>query len=114
MYRLTANSDVIRDADAAVIPADPANRDYADYLAWIAEGGVPHPVPSPTYAEALSLLTVGYNAEVSKLNDNWLGAAVADGVSETAKKAAVVAAIASCKADYVAAVAALKVQYGVV
>jgi hypothetical protein len=32
-----------RVADGAFIPADPANRDYAAYLAWVEEGNKPDP-----------------------------------------------------------------------
>ena len=34
--------------DRAFIPPDPANRDYAEYLAWLEEGNVPDPAPEPT------------------------------------------------------------------
>ena len=34
---------VIRLADNAFIPFDPANRDYAEYLEWLAEGNEPLP-----------------------------------------------------------------------
>ena len=37
------NGPVIRTADGAHIPPDPANRDYAEYLAWKEAGGVPDP-----------------------------------------------------------------------
>lgn len=36
---------VRRVADQAFIPFDPANRDYQEYLAWIAEGNEPDPAP---------------------------------------------------------------------
>jgi hypothetical protein len=41
MYKLTFSSLVIRIVDGACIPADPANTDYAEYLKWLDEGGVP-------------------------------------------------------------------------
>jgi hypothetical protein len=47
-YQLTATDVVIRTADQAFIPNDPANRDRAEYEQWLADGGVPDPyVPPP-------------------------------------------------------------------
>jgi len=42
-YKLTKGSSIIRVADGASIPADPANRDYAEYQAWLAAGNTPDP-----------------------------------------------------------------------
>lgn len=43
-FTLTAAGFILRD-DGAVIPADPANSDYAEYLAWVAAGGVATAAP---------------------------------------------------------------------
>lgn len=53
MYKLTENTTIVRLADGAFIPADPANTDYAAYLQWIADGNTPEPadpvvVPVPS------------------------------------------------------------------
>ena len=59
MYQLTNSTSITRQSDSATIPADPANTDYADYLAWLAEGNTPEPAdvpPPPTKAERIRAL----------------------------------------------------------
>jgi hypothetical protein len=46
-YQQTNGASIIRSADGANIPPDPANRDYAKYLAWVEAGGVPDPYVAP-------------------------------------------------------------------
>ena len=48
-YTLTATTIILRD-DGAHIPADPMNRDYAEYLTWVAEGNTPAPYVAPPAA----------------------------------------------------------------
>jgi hypothetical protein len=49
MYKQSKNIDgtiasgVIRLIDNAVIPFDPANTDYQQYLKWLEEGNTPEP-----------------------------------------------------------------------
>jgi hypothetical protein len=46
-YQLTDTDIVIRTADKANIPNDPANRDRIEYEQWLADGGVPDPYVAP-------------------------------------------------------------------
>ena len=47
MYQLTTSTSIIRLTDGATIPNDPGNRDYREYLDWLAAGNTPEPAPAP-------------------------------------------------------------------
>jgi hypothetical protein len=44
MYKLKQETNgVLRTSDNALIPFDPANTDYQEYLKWLTEGNTPEP-----------------------------------------------------------------------
>ena len=47
IYQLTQGDTILRTADNASIPLDPANTDYAAYLEWLEAGNTPEPAPEP-------------------------------------------------------------------
>jgi hypothetical protein len=62
-YKVTEGVSVVRQSDGVTIPADPANVDYQEFLAWQAQGNTPDPVdepvippPAPDFVGFLSLL----------------------------------------------------------
>ena len=53
-YQLITGNDSVKRDDGAYVPADTGNKDYRDYLVWLAEGNTPapaDPIPEPSYKE---------------------------------------------------------------
>ena len=72
MYQLKESSSITRIPDGATIPADPANRDYAEYLEWIAAGNVPEPYqppPTPDVTTVTKLRFVEWCEANNRLDD---------------------------------------------
>lgn len=72
MYKLTESNSIQRLADNAFIPQDERNRDYQDYLTWLAEGNTPEPVEP----EPLTILSCTPWQIRKKLNNEGLRDAV--------------------------------------
>ena len=50
-YQLTTGDTILRLADNAFIPPDPANTDYQAYLRWLEEGNEPLPAEQPEVSD---------------------------------------------------------------
>jgi hypothetical protein len=71
-YTFNQSGGIVRDADGAFIPEDPANTDYAAYLDWCAAGNTATPYQSGETLDALkSRLTDSIDAKVAAIYSNW-------------------------------------------
>jgi hypothetical protein len=89
MYKIINEAQILRVEDGALIPTDPANGDYQQYLEWLAAGGEPEPPDAPSKESRISILQEAYERDLAKLNNAWLSALIADGVGEVERQAVI-------------------------
>ena len=73
-YALTSNTTILR-SDGASIPPDPANSDYVQYLAWVAEENTPTPYTPP--APAIPQTVSAFQAKAALLSAGLIPAVTA-------------------------------------
>jgi hypothetical protein len=72
-YTINQLGNIIRDADGAFIPDDPANTDYAAYLEWVAAGNTATPYQSgEILADMKDRLVAAIDTEVAGIYNNWM------------------------------------------
>ena len=88
MYQLTDSTYITRIIDTASIPADPANKDYAEYLEWIAEGNTPDPYVGPSALEVWKQEMAASDAVLPRWAEDLydgLALEIRDGISAVTK-----------------------------
>lgn len=77
-YKLTTGISIIRILDNAYIPADPANRDYQEYLSWVKEGNTPEHAQTPDEIkqQRITDLNTEYQPQFQSLKDSLIAALV--------------------------------------
>lgn len=85
MYKLTTSTAILRIADNAYIPADEGNRDYQEYLQWVANGNTPDPIPELTLDEKVLAIEETYNVKFSTLQQRLSNVSLSDGLDQEAK-----------------------------
>ena len=75
-YKLTTGISITRTLDNAHIPADLANRDYQEYLAWIAEGNTADPAQTAEEIKQQKIddLNAEYQPQFQALKDSLIAA----------------------------------------
>ena len=70
-YKLTNSNSVVRISDNACIPFAEGNRDYREYLDWLAEGNEPEPADPEPIPDPRALREDAYRTESDPLFMEW-------------------------------------------
>ena len=92
------------------IPADEGNKDYQEYLEWLAAGNQPDPAEQGSINKKLDIELRKYNEDLQNLRNQWVAADIADGPNAATKKEQIRASFTTRKAEYLSKVAQIKAE----
>lgn len=72
-YSLVYGSPCILQSDGLMVPPDPANPYYQNYLTWVSQGNTATPAPNPTTIQATEFLNRFTQAEQIAIQTACLG-----------------------------------------
>lgn len=73
MYQRTASTSILRLRDNALIPADPANSDYAEYQRWLAAGNTVQALPVPPLTAVVASALRRIDRDVDQIIADTIG-----------------------------------------
>ena len=92
------------------IPADEGNKDYQEYLEWLAAGNQPDPAEQGSIDKKLDIELHKYNEDLQNLRAQWTAVDIAGGPMVAAKKEQIRTSFATRKAEYLSKVAQIKAE----
>ena len=91
-----------------IIPADEGNKDYQEYLEWLAAGNQPDPAEQGSINKKLDIELHKYNEDLQNLRTQWTAVDIAGGPMVATKKEQIRTSFTTRKAEYLSNVAQIK------